>query len=599
MDYVTVEEAAELAGVSVATIRRRCKTGALSATKAGTQWLIERNDVKRGSGRKRAPKGLSATYDLERSWTFVQSTDLPEAWVPDVLRFRDYIESTADLIDRANNRLTTLEFDAAFKVDIPKSTASNRPGVLLSIVDRICYQAVVSSFASNIDSRIGENVFSSRLAPSGKYFMERGTIRWVKFHNSVLEAADEGLGQWVGQTDISSYFEHIHHNILFDDLVSIGISGPPLKALRVMLSRWATVEGVGLPQGPNASRMLGNFYLSRVDEEMATLGHGYYRYMDDVRIIAKSKQQTVAAIRDFEHLCRQRGLICSTSKTTVLEVEAYRSADDGRDRAIANYFFEANNLKRARPVLKRILSSALKDEKIVQRDIKFSLWRLTRIREHTSLRRILDRLEDLAPVASVVAAYLKHFIGRKSIQDRIAKFLEDRERSYSEFLRSWLYAAMLECGKPPASFIALAKSDTQNHNNPNYLRAVSACVMARGCASGDIHWLKAQFDTEHDPTVLRAYLVALAYAGALDKSTGRRAVSRFPHLQSTVSWVQGRKELPSLLFANRHIAIKKIWQPALAAHSLMQRRLFFSLLPHTGCPQRREGVSRVGGCPSA
>ncbi|MFI6868969.1 reverse transcriptase domain-containing protein [Nocardia sp. NPDC050406] len=555
MDYVTVEEAAELAGVSVATIRRRCQSGALSATKAGTQWLIERKDIKRGSGRKRAPKGLITTYDLEKAWTFVQSTDLPEAWVPDVLRFRDYVENTSELIDLANNRLSTLEFDPVFKVDIPKSTVSNRPGVLLTIVDRICYQAVVSSFASEIDSRIGENVFSSRLAPSGKYFMERGTVRWVRFHNSVLEAANEGLGQWVGQTDISSYFEHIHHNILFNDLSAIGVSGHPLKALRTMLSRWTSVEGVGLPQGPNASRMLGNFYLSRVDEEMAALGHNYYRYMDDVRIIAKSKQQTVAAIRDFEHLCRRRGLICSTSKTEVFDIDTYKSADDGRDRAIANYFFEANNLKRARPVLKKILNSALGKERIVQRDVKFSLWRLTRIREHTSLRRILDRLEDLAPLASVVAAYLKHFIGRKSVQGRITAFLENREISYSEFLRCWLYAAMLECGQPPESFIESARSDTQDQNNTSYLRAISACVMARGRAQKDIYWLRSQFDTEHDPGILRAYLVALAYAGALDKRTSKEAVARFPHLQWTVSWLQGRKELPSPLFANQHIAI--------------------------------------------
>lgn len=555
MDYVTVEEAAEISGFSVATIRRRCQTGAINATKAGTQWLIERKNIKPGAGRKRAPKDLSSTYDLEKAWKFVQSTDLSEAWVPDVLRFRDYIDHSAELIDLAKSRLATLDFDPAFKVDIPKSPVSNRPGVLLSIVDRICYQAVISAFASEIDNRIKENVFSSRLASSGKYFMEHGTIRWVKFHNSVLEAADNGMGDWIGQTDISAYFEHIHHSVLFADLTSIGISGLPLKALRTMLSRWATVEGMGLPQGPNASRLLGNFYLSHVDEEMAARGHNYYRYMDDIRIIARSKQATVAGIRDFEHISRRRGLICASSKTSVLDVESYRADDDGRARATAAYFFEANNLTRARPVLKRILADSLKNDRIIQRDVKFSLWRLARMREHTSLKRVLERLEDLAPVASVVSAYLKYFISRKSVQERVTSFLRDGEISYSEFLRCWLYAAMLECRKPPNSFIELARSEVQDQNKPSYLRGVAACVMARGRSSRDISWIRSQFDTEHDPVVLRAYLVALAYAEALDKRTAAVAVGRFSQLQWTVSWLQGRKALPSLLFANQNIAI--------------------------------------------
>ncbi|MEU2014319.1 helix-turn-helix domain-containing protein, partial [Nocardia sp. NPDC019302] len=263
MDYVTVEEAADIAGVSVATIRRRCQSGDITAVKTGNQWLIERKEVKHSAGRQRAPKNLTITYDLEKAWKHVQATDLSEAWVPDILRFRDYIENTDTLLQLASGRLSTLQFDPAFRVDIPKSTVSNRPGVILHIVDRICYQAVVATFADKVDSLISANVFSSRLARSGKYFMERGTTRWVKFEESVLKNAQSGADHWVGQTDISSYFEHIHHNILFNELSAIGVSGDPLRALRTMLSRWASVEGMGLPQGPNASRLLGNFYLSR------------------------------------------------------------------------------------------------------------------------------------------------------------------------------------------------------------------------------------------------------------------------------------------------------------------------------------------------
>ncbi|MFI6218815.1 reverse transcriptase domain-containing protein [Nocardia brasiliensis] len=556
MDYVTVEEAADIAGVSVATIRRRCQSGDIAANKTGNQWLIERKDVKRSGGRQRAPKNLATTYDLATAWKHVQATDLSEAWVPDVLRFRDYIDNTDTLLQLASSRLSNLQFDPALRVDIPKSTVSNRPGVVLNIVDRICYQAVVLTFADKVDLLISPNVFSSRIARSGKYFMERGTTRWVKFEESVLKSAQKGTDHWVGQTDISSYFEHIHHSILFNELSAIGVTGDPLRALRVMLSRWAAVEGMGLPQGPNASRLLGNFYLARVDDEMLARNHGYFRYMDDIRIVAKSKSRTVAAIRDFEHLSRRRGLICASSKTVVLDIKSYKTTGDNKEKAVANYFFEANSINQARPRLRKILNNALKSDRPDQRDLKFSLWRLSRIRDHHALKRILSQLEDLAPLATVVAAYLQHFVSRNSVQIGLSEFLANREVSHSMYLRCWLYAVMLECRKPPAKWIELARLDVQDQNNPYFLRAVAACVLARGRLTLDIAWIRDQFDVEHDPIVLRAYLVALAFAEELDGLTAKNAVGRFPQLKWTTTWLKGRKELPSLLSAKQVIAIR-------------------------------------------
>ena len=555
MEYITVEEAAELGGVSVATMRRRCGAGEVDAVKAGAQWLIDPKSVGGAKpARKRKPKGVTEEFNLKAAWGHVQSTDLSEAWVPDVLRFRDYIEVGDKVVETAGQRLVSLAFSSAFRLDIPKTTASNRPGVLLDISDRVAYQAVVGSFAKKIEMKLAESVYSSRLA-TGRHFLQHGPKRWVRFEASVKKQAKGDGFSWVASADISAYFEHIHHRILFEELSHLGVSGQPLRALRVMLTRWSQLDGVGLPQGPNASRVLGNFYLVQVDESMLGQDYVYHRYMDDVRILAKTKADAVAAIRQFEHLCRQRGLICSSSKTDVVSIEEYIRQGDGNEKNIASYFFNSGDLSKARPVLKRILKGALSQDRINQRDARFSLWRLARIREHAALRQILERLEDLAPLASVVGAYLKYFVSRESVQKKISEFMSDPLRSYSAFLKTWIFAAMLECNNMPKSWTEISRQEASDKNNPNFLRAVASCVLAKARLPRDISWIRGQLDVEHDPDVLRAYLVALKYGGALDKSSIAVASGRVPGLERTGEWLRARRSLPSLLYPDQVISV--------------------------------------------
>ena len=95
----------------------------------------------------------------------------------------------------------------------------------------------------------------------------------------------------------------------------------------------------------------------------------------------------------------------------------------------ASYFFKAQRFQEARPILKSILINALKGERIGIRNVRFSAWRLAQLRDSSVIGRILAKLEDLSPVASVVAAYLKPFISRKSVRRRLEEFMNDETRS--------------------------------------------------------------------------------------------------------------------------------------------------------------------------
>jgi excisionase family DNA binding protein len=556
VEYLTVEEVADRLNLSVATVRRRCSSGEIEAIKAGPQWLVDPEALDDPKvTRKRKAVRREAEYNFRVAFSHIQSTDLSEAWVPDVLRFRDQTENRDLVIVEARRRISDHGFLPPRRLDVPKTPFSSRPGLLLDLPDRVAYQAAVAAFADKIEATLADTVYSSRLSDNPKYFLQRGPQRWVKFEKDAEKRARDDF-DWVAQTDISSYFEHVLHQRLFDELSHLGVGGPVLRTLREMLSRWSLVPGMGLPQGPNASRVLGNFYLVEVDEVMLEAGYTYYRYMDDVRILTQSKAEAVAGIRLFEQACRHRGLTPSSAKTKILPIDNYVKlrADPDTDRA--SYFFDRGSLPKARIELKRVLRRALDDSGVNHRKARFSIWRLARIREATVLGQVLSNLEVLAPVASAVAAYLKHFVSRSSAQSRIAAFLSDPTRSYSSFLRSWVYAAMLECKKVPEDWRRLAERDARNHNNPNYLRAVAVCVLARARVPRDINWIRSELEIEHDPIMRRGYIVALAYGGGLDKSTINAATRSDADLAVTANWLKGRTRLPSLLYADQSIDIR-------------------------------------------
>lgn len=443
----------------------------------------------------------------------------------------------------------------ALRIEVPKTIASNRPGVMLEMPDRIAYQAVVGSFATKIDGVISSNVYSSRVANSQNYFFKRASAAWTKFAASVRSNIGPGKIGWVAQTDITGYFEHIHHNILFEELSALGISGQPLRALRTMLSKWCTVEGVGLPQGPNASRLLGNFYLAAVDEAMEAKGYVYRRYMDDVRILAESKSQAVEAVRDFERFCRERGLSCSSNKTKVLSAEEYLANSDTAELDAAAYSFDAGSAD-AMPRLRKILKQALSVQGIDATRVRFSVWRLARVRDASVINTVFKNLEHLAPFASVVSAYLRPFITRKTVQQKISEFLSDSQRSYSPHLRTWLFAAMLEAREIPDHWADLARADVTNLNLPPFLRSVAGCVIGKGQVPRDIAWLKSRLASEHDPDVLRAHLVALKYGNALNKRQVKTVTDRQPRLIGFSDWLLAQGDaLPSLLFVDQKINV--------------------------------------------
>lgn len=554
---VTVEEAAQRLNISVATVKRRLINKQLTGRKLGRQWVVDDSKFPasvRASGRG-ALQGHS--LDVASALKYVSRTDLNELWVPDVLRWADHLAAPEPVLREALARASTGQCDAATEVEVPKTPLLTRAAALLSLEDRVAYQAIVGAILPVIESQLSPHVYSSRAASNSSHFFKKATQQWVLWHRKVAEQVKSGKS-WVARTDLTAYFESIDHAILLSDLRSAGAAPTLLAPLRSFLAGWSRTPGRGLPQGPNASRALGNFYLGAVDHLMINTETNYSRYMDDVAVVASSKADAIAGIRRFELLCRKRGLIVSSNKTELFSgAQAIESAEDP-DRQNAQYLLDSRQDQQARRALRLIFADALKsDGHLDVRAATFALWRLAQLVDRQPLRALLDRLEDLGPIARISAAYLRKFISSTDVEAAISKFIHDPEQYVSPVTEAWLFACMMEHPGPlPPTWVARARSIVRDRNGLNFHRALASNIMVLSGETEDIVWLKQELRREFDPGMLRAFLVALARVGKLDRATAASAQSRTPSLVDTVMYLTNRSFLPSLVWRGSNVRVK-------------------------------------------
>jgi len=557
VDFLTIEEAAERLGVSIATARRWAATGQIEATKSGKQWVVDGEKLVPRPRRRQRHLSTDVQLDYEGALRHVRRTDLAETPVPDILRHADELDDKDAVISAARGRVDRCEPGPAVAIDVDKTAIFTRRVNALSLEDRVAFQAVVASFAPRIEARTPPNVFSARLSTDSRYFFLHGPQQWANWRMDAFKKLVPGR-EWLAATDLTAYFDTIPHRQLLAEIQSLNVDQSVVAYIRETLREWAVSDGVGLPQGPNASRLLGNLYLLPVDEAMIRSGWQYSRFLDDVRIAATSRAEAVQAVRQFQNECRLRGLIVSSGKTELLfGDDAKESLVGSLELAAVDYWFHAHVPALARKELKRVLRRALKGKaEIDSRRARFSLWRLARLREGSVLKQVLRRLEDLAPLSSVVAAYLQPFITRKPVTVELTDFLADPSRSYSSHMTTWLLAVMVEHqGQVPNGWLDQALWRVKDRNQPGYLRAVAALVVGRGRRPADIAWMKREIAQEHDPSMLRAFAVGLHCANSLDRTAQKKLIARTPRLLRTVSYLEGRSRIPSLVYTDRWIEL--------------------------------------------
>lgn len=555
---ISVEEAALRLGKSNQTVRRLLAGGELAGQKIGGRWLVHGDKLPSPASPSGTSSARTRNIDVELALKHVLRTDRRELWIPDVLAWEDYRAFSDQVLAAARSKCATGTADPFEMVEVPKGSLLSRAGTLLSLEDRVAYHALCASFGNLVEAQLGDRVFSSRLrASSSGDFFKSGLEQWRAFEEAIATSAERS--SWMVETDLVSYFETVSHQLLFEDLHNLGVPPETTGPLRQLLRDWRRDSRHGLPIGSDASRILGNFFMSRIDEIMIAEGFNYYRFMDDIRILADSETLALAALRRFEVLCRARGLIVSSGKTFVKPYATIQPSKDVRALDQADYFFR-NGSTQARSALRGLFNDALSEKNLKKRNAKFALLRLGSLVDRGVLKNLLARLNRLKEVSPDSAFYLRAFVTERGVQNALTHYLtKQREPGIEAYQDAWLLAVMLEVlNDPPREWVSYAAAIAWDANQPTFLRSLAANMVALGKSPVDIERLRKLAQHDYNPAFVRGVAAALQRVDSLDGPTHQRISERLPQLKPTLDYLRSRGSLPSLIQEGMWSSVRRI-----------------------------------------
>ena len=198
-------------------------------------------------------------------------------------------------------------------ITMPRKGFGPRPIRLTTPSGRILYTALTDAISSALP------------APT------RASGNWDKHRRFGLEGGEN----YIVDLDIAACYEYIDHRTLEAELVLRSMDLPVCEAINSYLGEVMS-QARGLPQMLNASDRLADTYLSILDRQLQRQRYPSSRYVDDIRIIAKSWEEANTTIEKVAEYIRELGLTLSPEKTLVYK----QSTLVDQDREDADFFNE-------------------------------------------------------------------------------------------------------------------------------------------------------------------------------------------------------------------------------------------------------------------
>jgi hypothetical protein len=304
--------------------------------------MLSASELETISNRAIGLTDLSRVFDLanlRRAFRWTMSN--PDAAYKSY--FRDSYESFAIASDthlkwiRTEGLKDRYEVSHASKVLVPKPTGVLRTITLLKVEDQIVYQAIVNLIAEELKKRTKQRyekrVFAHLYGgKSSNFFNIKWQRSYRKFAERLRDYHSRGFNH-IANFDLASFYDSIDHHVLECFLKELRIGEDTIECLMLCLRKWTSstwshgpkniYHEHGIPQGPLASGMLSEVILQHLDQAGEKGGKRvvYLRYVDDIKILAKSEKALRTKLIKLDIASKEIGLFPQTAKINMRKID--------------------------------------------------------------------------------------------------------------------------------------------------------------------------------------------------------------------------------------------------------------------------------------
>lgn len=336
---------------------------------------------------------------------------------------------------------------------IPKKNNLARPISLLYFIDLLVYQAlcnIIEKYSKEKRSVYLNNLSFANIPnkDNGECFQfQNWKYQWKLFNKKIFDNYKKGFC-YIAEYDIASFYDTIDHSILIRILNNIGIENDILFLFEKCLKSWAIVSSAeigfekhcGIPQGPDCSGIIAELYLSYLDEKFVTYKRArYFRYADDIRIMATSELECQKTITLLDLYCKDISLIAQSGKISIIKINNIKELHKYVDSLGIN-FSNINLEYKSSSCLKQSSHNKLKKKLIEAFDknsdnylnktlLKFAFYKYNKDDEIRDL--VLAHWDELYLYFEGVVYYLnKHYSDDKKVINKILLVLENDDILY-------------------------------------------------------------------------------------------------------------------------------------------------------------------------
>ena len=392
---------------------------------------------------------LKLAFDYIKSEIRKSSLPLDPFWTPGIAA----IEVLGDSFFESLSKLLQLgEYepgDAYFFIQ-HKENFGIRKIAMLNVVDRIVYQAILNKaiLGKKLSRTFCPSNYYPKLSNSKTQYLQNYKPFYKHFMFRQKKSTTVNGCEWRGEFDVSAFYDNINHRILFDllakdlkDLKKI------IELLKKMLAKWH-VDNKGIPQGPEASSLLANYYLTAIDKDFQVNVPGsveYLRYMDDVVILSSTEKDLYFGVEKLtENLSKldlnlnAKSEIERVSTTWYEQIVFMDPYHDSESDDIYNVF---NEIKQDIPELIRKLNNETERKLVGRRDLSKLKYYLKSDTTYEFAEEIIQLYPHLPSFADVICRYILPISSKEKVRFLLFKILS--EHYLFRWQRFWLAKVLL------------------------------------------------------------------------------------------------------------------------------------------------------------